>query len=52
MLPWLTAVVQNIDVGATSLFKGISQYRHVGEVSAVVDGLSQLRDCAFVPGKP
>src|SRR5262249_7950132 len=51
MLPWLSAVRENVGVSATGFLKSIGQDGHQVEVSVVVNGLGQFRDSAIVPGE-
>src|SRR5262245_17894641 len=48
----LTAVPENLGVGAAGVFKGIAQNRHAVEGSVVADCLSHVDDGAVVPGEP
>jgi hypothetical protein len=52
MRPWLTAVVQDVGIGAASVFQGIGKDWHVHEATVGVDALSELDNGAIVPNKP
>jgi hypothetical protein len=52
MLARLTAMIQNVSVGAARFFKSIRQYRHTVKGTLIVDGLGDPLHRAIVPHEP
>jgi hypothetical protein len=48
----LTAVVEDVGVGAAGFFEGVGKHRETVESTLVIDTLREFRDGAIVPCKP
>jgi hypothetical protein len=52
MFAWLTAVIEDVVIGASRFFEGVSQNRQQVEGALFVDRLSDSSNRIIVPGQP